>query len=67
MQIVTMFMKTIFNNTKNFKTIRNYVPKWNLYMYFLISGENMLMADVSITQETCHLIHIFFESSLAKL
>ena len=61
-----MFMKTIFNNTKNFKTIRNYVPKWNLYMYFLISGENMLMADVSITQGVCPMIHTFFGSYLVR-
>ena len=62
-----MFMKTIFKNSKNFKRIRNYVPKWNLYLYFLFSGENMLMADVSITQGVCHVIHIFFGSSLAKV
>ena len=66
-QIVIMFMKTIFKNWKDFKRIRNYVPRWNLYMYFLISGENMLMADVSITQGVCHVIHIFFGSSLAKV
>ena len=34
-----MFIKTIFKNSKNFKRIRNYLPKWNLYLYFLISIE----------------------------
>ena len=62
-----MFMKTIFKNWKNFKRTRNYVPRWNLCMYFLISAENMLMTDVSITQGVCHLIHVFFGSSLAKV
>ena len=36
-------------------------------LYFLISGEKMLMADVNITQGVCHVIHIFFGSSLAKI
>ena len=60
-------MKTIFKNSKNFKRIRNYVLKRSLYLYFLISGENMLIDDVSITQGVCHVIYIFFGSSLAKV
>ena len=36
-------------------------------LYFLISGEKTLMADVNITQGVCHVIHIFFGSSLAKV
>ena len=66
-QIATMFMKTIFKTLKIFKRIRNHVPKWNLYLYFLISSENMLMDDVSITQGLYHVIHISFGSSLAKV
>ena len=34
---------------------------------FLISGENMLMTDVSITQGVCHVINISFRFSLAKV
>ena len=60
-------MKTIFKNSKNFKRIRNYVTKWNLYLYFLISGENILMADVSITQGVCLVIYIFFGFFLGKV
>ena len=66
-QIATMFMKTIFKTLKIFKRIRNHVPKWNLYFYFLISSENMLMDDVSITQGLYHVIHKSFGSSLAKV
>ena len=55
-----MFMKTIFKTLKIFKRIRNHVPKWNLYLYFLISSENMLMADVSVTPGMRHVIHNFF-------
>ena len=35
-KIVTMFTKTIFKNSKKVKRTRNYVPKWNLYLLFLI-------------------------------
>ena len=35
-KIVTIFIKTGFKDSKNFKTIRNYVPKSNPYLYFLI-------------------------------
>ena len=62
-----MFIKTIFKNSKNSKKIRNYVPKWNLYLYFLISSENMLIVDVGIAQGVCHVIYIFFGSSLTKV
>ena len=31
-KIVTMFIKTILNDSKKIKRIRNYVPKWNLYL-----------------------------------
>ena len=35
-KIVTMFIKTISKDSKNVKRIKNYVPKCNLYLYFLI-------------------------------
>ena len=54
-KIVTMFIKTIFKDSKKIKRIRNYVSKCNLYLYFsiksllnlyqilLISSKKMLM------------------------
>ena len=45
-KIVTMF----FKDSRKIRTIRNYVSKWNLYLYFLtkqnllISGKEMLMS-----------------------
>ena len=33
---VTIFIKIIFKYSKKAKRIRNYVPKCNLYLYFLI-------------------------------
>ena len=47
--IVLMFIKIIFQNVKKVKRIANYVPKFNLYLDFLIqqtlpiSSEEMLM------------------------
>ena len=35
-KIVTMFIKTIFENSRKVKRIRNYVSNCNLYLYFLI-------------------------------
>ena len=35
-KIVTMFIKTIFKDSRKVKRIRNYVSKCNLYLYFLI-------------------------------
>ena len=37
-KITTMFIKTIFENSKKVKIIRNYVLKYNLYLYFLIKN-----------------------------
>ena len=33
---VTMFIKTILKDSRNFRRNRNYISKTNLYMYFLI-------------------------------
>ena len=35
-KIVTMFIKTILKDSIQVRRIRNYVSKWNLYLYFLI-------------------------------
>ena len=35
-KIATIFIKTIFKESKIVKRIRNYVLKCNLYLYFLI-------------------------------
>ena len=35
-KVVTMFIKTIFKDSKKLKRIRNYVLKCNLYLYLLI-------------------------------
>ena len=35
-KIVTMFIKTILKDSRNFRRNRNYISKTNLYMYFLI-------------------------------
>ena len=37
-KIVTMFIKKIFRDSKKFKRIRNYVPKCNLYLIFLLQS-----------------------------
>ena len=39
----------------------------SVFLDFLICNENMLMANVSITQGVCRVIHIFFGSSLGKV
>ena len=33
---VTTFIKTILKDSRKVRRIRNYVSKWNLYLYFLI-------------------------------
>ena len=35
-EIVTMSLNQFLKTQKTFKRIRNYVPKWNLDLYFLI-------------------------------
>ena len=35
-KIVNMFIKTILKDSRKVRRIRNYVSKWNLYLYFLI-------------------------------
>ena len=35
-KVITRFIKKIFKDSGKVKRIRNYVPKCNLYLYFLI-------------------------------
>ena len=35
-KILTMFIKKILKDSRKVRRIRNYVSKWNLYLYFLI-------------------------------
>ena len=35
-KIVTMFVKTILKDSRKVSRVRNYLSKWNLYLYFLI-------------------------------
>ena len=70
-KIVTIFIKTIFKDSKKVKTIRNTVLKSNLYLYVLIQ-QNLLIstkkiADVSRYKGLYHMIDIFFRSSLGKI
>ena len=70
-KILTMFIKTILKDSRKVTRIRNYVWKWNLYLYFL-KKQNLLIsgkknADVSRIQDVCHVIHIFFGSFLGKV
>ena len=49
-KIFTTFIKSILKDSRKVRRIRNYVSKWNLYLYFfikqnmLISGKKMLMS-----------------------
>ena len=42
-KILTMFIKTILKDSRKVKRIRNYVSKWNLYLYFL-KKQNLLIS-----------------------
>ena len=42
-KIGTMFVKTILKDSRKVRRIRNYVSKWNLYLYFLIY-QNLLIS-----------------------
>ena len=49
-KVLTMFIITIYKDSRKVKIIRNYGSKYNLYLYFLInqdlliSSEKMLMS-----------------------
>ena len=44
---VTMFIKTILKDSKKVNRIRNYLSKWNLYLYFLLL-QNLLISDLKM-------------------
>ena len=46
-KIKTMFIKQIFKDLKKVKRIVNYIPKCNLYLYFLIS-QNLLISSKKV-------------------
>ena len=46
-KIITRFIKKIFKDSRKVEKIRNYVPKCNLYLYFLIS-QNLLISGEKI-------------------
>ena len=69
-KIVTLFIKTTHKDSRKIKRIRNYVSKWRLYLYFLITNIWQFLvknSDVSRTQGMCHVIQIDFGSSLSKI
>ena len=65
-----MFIMKIYKDSRKLKINRNYVSKYNLYL-FLDTAKciNFCLknADVSRTQGVCHVIHIFSGSSLGKV
>ena len=69
--IATIFIKTTFKDSKKVKRIKNYVLKNNLYLHFLIWQmlliTNEKNADINRTKRVCHVIYMFFGSSLGKV
>ena len=46
-KIVTIFIKITIKDSRKIRRIRNYVSKWNLYLYFLIE-QNLLISGKKI-------------------
>ena len=44
-KIATMFIKTIFKESKKVKRIRSYVLKFNVYLYFLIKQKLLISVE----------------------
>ena len=68
-KIITRFIKKIFKVSGKVKRIRNYVSKWDLCLYFLIS-QNFLISgkkNSECVSRVCHVIDIFFGSSLGEV
>ena len=68
----TMFIKTTFKDSKNVNRVRTYALKYNLAISVFfdttkVSDFRCKNADVSTTQKVCHVIHMFFVSSLGKV
>ena len=66
-----MLIKKIIKDPKEVKRIRNYVPKLQTISAFSdiakFADFRWKNADVSTIQGVCHVIHIFFGSSLGNL
>ena len=60
--IVTMFIKTIFKDSIQVKRVRNHVSKCNLYLYFLIY-QNMVVSGGGVSRDS-YIFLIFFRSDI---
>ena len=71
LKVSTMFIITIYKDSRKVKINRNHVSKYNLLSVFLdivkFANFRWKNADVSRIQGVCHVIHIFFGSSLGKV
>ena len=47
-KIITIFIKIVFEDSKNVKRIRNYVSKCDLYLYFLIYQNLLIFSEKSV-------------------
>ena len=50
-KIVSKLIKTVIKDSREVRTIRNYVSKWNLYLYFLIQ-QSLLISSKKILVST---------------
>ena len=48
-KIITRFIKQIIKDSSKVKKIRNYVSKWNLYLYFLIQQNLLILGEKMLT------------------
>ena len=65
-----MFLITIYKDSRKVKINTNYVSKQSLSVFFDIAKFADLRsqkADVNKNQKVCHVIHMFFGSSLGKV
>ena len=66
-----MFIKTTFKDSNKVKRIRNYVLISAIYICIFDITKSVDFrwknADVSRTQKMCHVIYVYFESSLGKV
>ena len=68
----TIFIKTTSKDSKKVNRVRTCALKYNLAISVFfditkVSDFGCKNADVSTTQEVCHMIYIFFGSSLGKV
>ena len=50
-KIVSKLIKTVIKDSREVRRIRNYVSKWNLYLYFLIQ-QSLLICSKKILVST---------------